>query len=137
ALGNLDWMVVRDYFETETAAFWNRPGVDPKTIKTEVFFLPGAVPAEGYGTFTNTQRLLQQHDKAPDPPDDARSDQWFTFHLGLRLKQLYQNSTNPQDWPIQNLFWDYLRPDENQRWRIKDEPSQDQILREINGYTWP
>jgi len=137
ALGNLDWLVVRDYFETETAAFWKRPGVDPKTINTEVFFLPGAVPAECTGTFTNTQRLLQQHEKAADPPDDDRSDQWFTFHLGLRLKQLYQASTDPRDWAIQNLFWDYLRPDENQNWRIKDEPSQDQILREINGYTWP
>jgi formate dehydrogenase major subunit len=136
ALGNLEWMAVRDYFETETAAFWKRPGVDPKTIKTEVFFLPGAVPAEGTGTFTNTQRLLQQHEKAADPPDDARSDLWFTYHLGQRLITLYSGSTHPRDWPIQNLLWDYLRPEENEGWRIQDEPSQDLILREINGYTW-
>lgn len=136
ALGNLEWLVVRDYFETETAAFWKRPGVDPKTIATEVFFLPAAVPAEGTGTFTNTQRLLQQHDKAVDPPDDSRSDLWFTFHLGRRLKELYQNSSNPRDWAIQNLHWDYLDPKENERWRIKDEPSSDRVLREINGYTW-
>jgi formate dehydrogenase major subunit len=136
ALGNLDWMVVRDYFETETAAFWKRPGVDPKTIKTEVFFLPAAHVAEGTGTFTNTQRLLQQHDKAVDPPDDARTDLWFTYHLGRRLKELYQDSDNPRDWPIQNLYWDYLDPEENEPWRIKDEPSQDLVMREINGYTW-
>lgn len=136
ALGQLEWMVVRDFFETETAAFWKRPGIDPKTIATEVFFLPAAHAAEGQGTFTNTQRLLQQHDKAVDPPDDARTDQWFTFHLGQRLKDLYKASTNPRDWPIQNLHWDYLRPDENAQWRIKDEPSADQVMREINGYTW-
>lgn len=136
ALGNLEWMVVRDYFETETAAFWKRPGVDPTTIATEVFFLPAAVPAEGTGTFTNTQRLLQQHDKAVDPPDEARTDLWFTYHLGRRLKELYADSTNPHDWAIQNLLWDYLKPEENAEWRIKDEPSSDLVMREINGYTW-
>ena len=31
----LEWMVVRDYFETETAAFWKQ---DPSRIDTEVFF---------------------------------------------------------------------------------------------------
>jgi formate dehydrogenase major subunit len=136
AMGNLEWMVVRDFFETETAAFWKRPGVDPKTIKTEIFFLPAAHVSEATGTFTNTQRLLQQHDKAVDPPDDARSDLWFSYHLGRRLKELYKDSTNPRDWPIQNLHWDYLDPKENEPWRIKDEPSQDLIMREINGYTW-
>jgi formate dehydrogenase major subunit len=136
ALGKLEWMVVRDYFETETAAFWKRPGVDPTTIGTEVFFLPGAVPAESTGTFTNTQRLLQQHDKAADPPNDARSDLWFTYHLGLKLKQLYAGSDQPRDWAIQNLLWDYMNEAENEPWRIKDEPSSDLVLREINGYTW-
>ncbi len=136
ALGKLEWMVVRDYFETETAAFWKRPGVDPTTIGTEVFFLPAAHVAEGQGTFTNTQRLLQQHDKAVDPPEDARTDQWFTYHLGWRLKELYKDSTNPHDWAIQNLYWDYLNEEENAEWQIKDEPSADLIMREINGYTW-
>jgi formate dehydrogenase major subunit len=136
ALGNLEWMVVRDYFETETAAFWKRPGVDSSTIGTEVFFLPGAVPAEGTGVFTNTQRLLQQHDKAADPPDDARSDLWFTYHLGRRLKELYKDSEEARDWPILNLYWDYMNEEENAQWRIKDEPSSDLIMREINGYTW-
>jgi formate dehydrogenase major subunit len=136
ALGNLEWMVVRDYFETETAAFWKRPGVDPSTIGTEVFFLPGAVPAEGTGTFTNTQRLLQQHDKAADPPDDARTDLWFTYHLGRRLQEMYADSEESRDWPIQNLHWDYMNEEENEPWRIKDEPSWDLIMREVNGYTW-
>ncbi len=136
ALGRLEWMVVRDYFETETAAFWKRPGVDPKTIATEVIYLPGAVPAEGTGTFTNTQRLLQQHDKAVDPPGDSRTDAWFTHQLGLRLKALYADSTLPRDWAIQNLLWDYISDEENAPWQIKDEPSSDLILREINGYTW-
>ncbi len=138
-MGKLQWLVVRDYFETETAAFWKRPGIDPKTIQTEVIFMPAAHVAEGEGTFTNTSRLLQRHDKAIDPPGDARTDLWFTWHLGRRLKELYRASTNKRDWPIQNLYWDhYLDVEENRRhgWRILDEPSADLVMRELNGYTW-
>ena len=41
---------------------------------------------------TNTQRLLQWHDKAVDPPGDCRSDAWFVYNLGKRLKNLYAGS---------------------------------------------
>jgi formate dehydrogenase major subunit len=143
ALAKLEWMVVRDSFITETAEFWkSSPEVqngelNPKDIKTEVFFLPSAILAEMEGSFTNTQRLLQWHDKAADPPDDARSDSWFSYHLGKRLKALYRTSTNKNDWAIQNLLWDY-EPDAEEvaHWRIKDEPSAFKVLKEINGYEW-
>ncbi len=143
ALSKLDWMVVRDFYETETSVFWkNSPEIrsgELKTadIKTEVFFLPAACVAEMEGTFTNTQRLIQRHDKAADPPDDARSDIWFTYHLGRRLRKLYANSQNDRDWPIRNLYWDYEPlPEEIAKFRIKDEPSAYKVLKEINGYTW-
>jgi hypothetical protein len=51
-------------------------------IGTEVFFLPAAAHVETDGSFTNTQRLLQWHAKAPDPPGDARSDLSFIFRPG-------------------------------------------------------
>ena len=78
ALAKLDWMVVRDLYETETASFWkDSPEVKsgklkPKEIKTEVFFLPAAAVAEMDGSFTNTQRLVQWHEKAVDPWGSAR-----------------------------------------------------------------
>src|SRR6202158_2155714 len=61
ALEQLDWMVVRDLYEVESAAFWHKgpEPVDPSQIKTEVFLLPAAASTEKEGTFTNTQRLLQ------------------------------------------------------------------------------
>jgi formate dehydrogenase major subunit len=143
ALAKLDWMVVRDFFETETAAFWrNSPEIasgelKSADIKTEVFFLPAAAVAEMEGTFTNTQRLIQAHDKAADPPDDARSDLWFTYHLGQKLIAAYKNSTVDHDWPIKNLLWNYdPDPQEVANWRIKDEPSAYKVMKEINGYTW-
>src|SRR4029077_16488306 len=126
ALAKLDWLVVRDLFETETATFWkNSPEVTtgqvkPEDIKTEVFLLPAAAVAETDGSFTNTQRLLQWHEKAADPPDEARSDVWFTYPLGRRLKQLYADSKEKRDRPIQAMTWDYLDPKANAEWRIKD-----------------
>lgn len=136
ALEQLDWMVVRDLYEVESAAFWHR-GVEPvdsSTIKTEVFLLPAAASTEKEGCFTNTQRLLQWRDKAVDPPGDARSDLWFIYHLGRRLKELYQESTDPKDRPIQALLWDYESPETQAQWRIKDEPEDLLVLKEINGY---
>ena len=90
ALRNLDWLVVRDWFEHESANFWYAdPRVaDPKKIKTEVFFLPAASIPEKNGTFTNTDRLIQWHEKAVDPPGECRSDAWFMYNLGQRLKDL-------------------------------------------------
>jgi formate dehydrogenase major subunit len=142
ALANLKWLVVRDLYETETASFWkdspevHNGALNPPAIQTEVFFLPAAAVPEMDGSFTNTQRLVQWHDKAVDPPDDARSDSWFTYHLGRRLKELYRDSRLERDRPIQALVWNYLDEAANRAWRIKDEPSAELILKEINGYDW-
>ena len=134
ALAGLDWMVVRDLFETETASFWSKaPGADPSSIGTEVILMPAAASAEKDGTFTNTMRLLQWHDKAVDPPGDARSESWFFHHLGLRLKELYADSTLERDRPIQALTWDYAGS-VPERFRIADEPDAERVLAEINGW---
>jgi formate dehydrogenase major subunit len=135
-LAHLDWMVVRDLFETETASFWYRsPGVDPARVKTEVILMPAAASAEKDGTFTNTQRLLQFHDKAVDPPGDARSETWFMYHLGVRLKQLYAGSERERDAPIRDLTWDYAPdPKKNEKFSVKDEPDVEAVVAEINGY---
>ena len=56
-------------------------------IGTEVFFLPAAAHTEKDGTFTNTQRLLQWHHKAVEPREDCRSELWFAYHLGRRVRE--------------------------------------------------
>src|SRR5437870_2544506 len=88
ALTQLDWLVAVDLYETETAAFWYAApeGWKPADIKTEVFLLPTAGPAEKDGTFTNTQRLLQFHDKAVDPrSEEHTSELQSRGHLVCRL----------------------------------------------------
>ena len=134
-LAELEWLVVRDTDESETASFWyrGRPVEDgeiaPENIATEVFLMPGALAGEKAGSFTNTHRLVQWHDKVVEPPGDARSESWFTYQLGRRLKTLYSASRNPKDAAIQALTWDYPVADD------RGEPDVEAVLREMNGYT--
>lgn len=137
-LARLDWLVVRDFAETETASFWyaghavKSGELRPEDIGTEVFFLPSSIAAgEKAGSFTNTHRLVQWHDKLVDAPGDNRSDLWFVYHLGKRLKQMYANSTRAEDQGLRKLTWDY--PEQGER----QEPSPEAVLKEINGYSWP
>jgi formate dehydrogenase major subunit len=134
-LRKLKWLVVRDFAPTETAEFW-RSGAEiesgelaPEDIGTEVFFFPAAAHTEKDGSFTNTQRLLQWHHKAVEPPGDARSDLSFVFHLGRRMKALYAASSDPRDRGIQALTWDY--PTKGPL----DEPDAEAVLAEIGGHT--
>jgi formate dehydrogenase major subunit len=134
---NLEWLVIKDNFITETASFWNKaPEVaggelKPEEIRTEVFFFPSAQVAEAEGSFTNTQRMLQWHFKAANPPGNCRSDLWFTYQLGLRLKKIYGQSDLPRDQGIRNLVWSY---DPSGPGDIEGEPDPEKILKEINGY---
>jgi len=137
ALSNLKWLVVRDLVETETSAFWKdspeveRGEVHPSTIKTEVFLMPAAGSAEKDGTFTNTQRLLQYHNQAVEPPGDATSEISFIYHLGRRLKDKAAREPIPRNAPLNALTWDYSTHGP------KGEPNAEEVLMEINGYTWP
>jgi formate dehydrogenase major subunit len=133
ALANLDWLVVRDTNEIETAAFWyDSPEIDtgetrPEDIGTEVFFMPAAAYTEKDGTFTNTQRLLQWHFKAVDPPQDCRSDLWFTHQLGRRVREKLSGSHDQKDRPILDLVWDY--PTQGPH----EEPDAETIMQEVGG----
>jgi formate dehydrogenase major subunit len=134
-LRSLKWLVVRDLAMIESAEFWrsapeiDRGEVRSEDIETEVFFFPAAAHTEKDGSFTNTQRLLQWHHKAVEPPDDCRSELWFTYHLGRLLKERYAGSTDPKDRPIQDLVWGYPTSGPTL------EPSADAVLTEINGFT--
>jgi formate dehydrogenase major subunit len=134
SLARLDWMVVRDIAETDTATFWRdghlvRDGeMRPEEIGTEVFLMPASLAGEKPGSFTNTHRLVQWHDKVVEAPGDSRSEHWFLYQLGLRLKAAYAGSTRVEDAAIRNLNWDYSVAD------AQGEPDAEAVLREINGY---
>jgi formate dehydrogenase major subunit len=130
----LDWLVVRDFSLIESATFWkNGPEIETgelrtEDIGTEVFFLPAAAHTEKSGSFTNTQRLLQWHRQAVEPSGDARSDLWFAYHLGRRIREKLAGSTDEMNRPLLDLTWDY--PVEGPT----AEPDAEAVLAEINGF---
>jgi formate dehydrogenase major subunit len=134
AMAQLRWLVVRDLQMIESATFW-KDGPEIETgelvtedVATEVFFLPAAAHTEKDGTFTNTQRLLQWHNKAIEPPADCRSELWFMFHLGRRIREKLAGSTDPRDRAILELTWDYPTAGPSA------EPDAEAVLREISGF---
>src|SRR5207244_12131759 len=130
-LAKLDWLVVRDLVEIETAAFWyDSPEIESgelvtEEIATEVFFLPASSHVEKDGSFTNTQRLLQWHFKAVEPKEDCRSELWFYYHLGRKIRERLKGSARPRDKPVLELTWPYPTTGEHQ------EPSAEAVLAEI------
>src|SRR5438128_114364 len=137
-LARLEWLVVKDNWLTEAAAFsQNTPAITcsqlpTQDVRTEVFFFPAAQVAAYEGSFTNTQRMLQWHFKAADPPGDCRTDLWFTHQLARRLKKMYAESTLPRDEGFKHLVWEYDSDDPHERER--GEPDAHKILKESNGY---
>jgi formate dehydrogenase major subunit len=133
-LAALDFLVVLDFGPTESATFWqNGPEIESgelrtEDIGTEVFFMPVAAHSEKSGSFTNTQRLLQWHHRATEPVGDARSDLWFTYHLGRKIREKLSSSTDEMDRPILDITWDYPTLGE------LAEPDAEAVLAEINGW---
>ncbi|MFC4909614.1 formate dehydrogenase [Actinomadura gamaensis] len=132
-MAKLDWLVVRDFSLIESATWW-KDGPEIETgelrtedIGTEVFFFPAAAHVEKAGSFTNTNRMIQWHFAAKEPDGEARSDLWFMYHLGRRVRRRLAGSDDPRDRPVLDLTWDY--PTEG----TIEEPNAEAVLAEING----
>ena len=124
ALENLDWLVAVDLWETETAAFWKRPGVNSADIKTEVFLLPAVASFEKEGSVTNSGRWSQWRYKCADGPGEAKEDLAMINDLMSKIRELYNADTGaPHRGAIVDLDWDY-----------GSHPDPHQVAREINGY---
>ncbi|OIP91610.1 MAG: formate dehydrogenase-N subunit alpha [Syntrophobacteraceae bacterium CG2_30_61_12] len=107
ALAKLDWLVTVNLFDNETASFWKGPGVDPKQVKTEVFFLPCAAFMEKEGSLTNSGRWAQWRYKAQEPQGQSRPDGDIMVELFKEIRELYKSEGGPLPEPILNLYWDY------------------------------
>ncbi len=133
ALARLQWLVVRDLVEVETASFWydspeiERGELKTEEIETEVFLFPVAGHAEKEGAFTNTQRLLQWREKAVEPPGDSKSEGWFMHQLAKRFIARAHASGDPLDEPLRALDWWYPEDEHG-------EPNMEAVLAEINGW---
>src|SRR5206468_1783913 len=72
--------------------------------------------------------LIQHREKAIDPPGDCRSETWFMYHLGRRLKAKAKADTQPRNTGLNALTWEYPTEGPHQ------EPVVDALLCEINGF---
>lgn len=131
-MSHLKWLVVRDFNMIESATFW-KDGPEIATgelktedIQTEVFFMPAASHVEKAGSFTQTQRMLQWHHKAVEPPGDCRSELQFFYELGKRIRAKLADSTDERDRPLLDLTWDYPEDEHG-------EPDAEAVLQEVNG----
>src|SRR5258708_16756498 len=107
---------------------------DRRKLGTNVSRMPAAMVGEKEGSFTNTHRLVQWHDKAVEPPADARSESWFLWQLGKRLRELYTADGDRASIRVRQLLdltWDYPTKGGD------DEPDVEIIVLEINGVQTP
>ena len=119
ALGKLDLLVVQELWETETAAFWQRQGADPKSILTEVLLLPAAFFMEKSGSVTNSGAMVQWRYATVKPPGQAKPDGEVVDLVYRRVRELVKDSTAPRDEIVKKANWTYTEPED--------------VLREING----
>jgi formate dehydrogenase major subunit len=124
ALTNLKWLVVMDPLKTTSSEFWHAPGMDPKSIQTEVFMLPATHWIEKDGSFVNSGRVSQWKDAVIPPEGESRHDHWILADVFNRVKTLYKQQGGKSPDPINAMTLDYRDP-------LK--PDLDEIAKEING----
>jgi formate dehydrogenase alpha subunit len=84
ALARLEFFVVQDIFLSETAKFAH-------------VVLPAASFAEKDGTFTNTERRVQQVRKAIEPIGNSKPDWWIICQIAQRLGAKGFDYSHPSD----------------------------------------
>ncbi len=103
AMAELDWMVNVNIFDNETGSFWKGPDMDPKKVKTEVFFLPCAVSIEKEGSITNSGRWMQWRYQGPKPWGNTMPDGEIIVELMEKVRELYAEEGGTFVHPILGL----------------------------------
>ncbi len=139
AIRKLEWLVVCDLFETETASAWYADPTAPDSIKdcqTEVFLLPSATSLECDGSVTNTERLMQWHERAKKSPGNCRSAGWWIYQLGKKFKEFAAASGLERDAGLRALTWDYDLVSQNEAGLppVAGDVDMDKVALEMNGF---
>ena len=134
-MANLDWLVVRDLFEIESATFWkDSPGDRDRRDRAR------GVPHRGVPPAGRLARGEGGH-VHPDPADAAVAREGGRAAGRLPLRAVVLLPPRPdgpgaagrlhrraRTAPLLDLAWDYPVHGEH------DEPSAEAVLKEINGY---
>ena len=126
AMAKLDWLLVADWFQTETSLFWCAPDMKPEEVQTEVYFLPAALIYEKIGSINNSGRWIQWREKAVDPPGECKSDFEMMMLIWDKLCELYRREGG-------------ARPDQilktNMNYRINGKADLRALCWALNGYS--
>jgi formate dehydrogenase major subunit len=125
ALAKLKWLVIMDPLPTTSSEFWHRPGVEPKTIKTEVFMVPSTHWIEKDGSFVNSGRWMQWKDAVIPPDGAARHDHWVMADSLRAREEALPAERGQVPEPLMALTMKYKDP---------AKPELDEIAQEINGF---
>jgi formate dehydrogenase major subunit len=87
ALGKLDWMVNVNLFDNETGSFWHGPGMDPASIKTEVFMLPACVSWKKRAASPTAAAGCSGATRGPNPWETACRTATSSWHWERRSKR--------------------------------------------------
>ncbi len=131
ALAKVKWLVNVNLFDNETGSFWRGPGMNPKDVQTEVFFLPCASSVEKEGSISNSGRWAQWRFKAIEPMGQSMPDSEIMNELFFRVKELYKKEGGKYPAPIENLTWDY--GEKNASGKVT-KVDINNVAKEINGY---
>ena len=123
AMDKLDWLVMGELHNSETSDNWQRPGADPKKIKTEVFLLPSAHRVEKEGTVSNSGRWLLWFDRATTPAGEARDFGDMYVPLMNILRKMYEKEGGALPEAITKMHW-------------VEKYKADDWTRRINGVFW-
>ncbi len=131
AIAKLDWMVNVNLFQCETSDFWKGPGMDPKKVKTETFYIPCASAIEKEGSVSNSGRWSQWRFKGPDAPEGILTDGHYFHELWEELVKLYEEEGGAFPEPITRLsFHNMCKKDEHGHYHF----SADQTAKLVNGW---
>jgi formate dehydrogenase major subunit len=131
AMTKLKWLVNVNLFDNETGSFWRSPGLNPKDVKTEVFFLPCCSSMEKEGSIANSGRMAQWRYKAVEPLGQSKPDADIANELFFKVRELYKKEGGAFPDPILNLSWEYGEKDAAGKVKHVDVHA---IAKEINGY---
>lgn len=126
AMAKLDWLLVADWFQTETSLFWCAPDMKPEEVQTEVYFLPAALIYEKIGSINNSGRWIQWREKAVEPPGECKSDFEMMMLIWEKLCELYRKEGGAC--PDQILKT-------NMNYRINGKADLRALCWALNGYT--
>ena len=125
SMAKLDWLVVADWFFTETADFWRAPDMKPADVKTECYFLPAALIYEKTGSINNSGRWIQWREKAVEPPGEAKNDFEIMLMLWKEIRGLYEKEGGACPDQILKTNMDYT---------INGKPDLRALCWALNGY---